>query len=103
MSIYSGFIWEETKELYKEGLRKYLNDLWNVIDVGRNLLYLVTFVLRVYAYIEQNKEISSNQAMAYLPRELWNPYDAQLISEGLCAAANVLRSAMSPSYTLVQM
>ncbi|CAG0918283.1 unnamed protein product [Notodromas monacha] len=85
-----GFLWEEIKELWSEGLVQYLDDLWNVVDVSRNVLYVTTVILRVFAYIEQTREIKLNPAVAFLPREMWDPYDAQLIAEGLCAAANVL-------------
>lgn len=85
-----GFIWEEIMEIVQDGIRKYLRDLWNFIDFSRNSLYVGMFFLRVVAYIQQNKEISLNPSVAYIPREQWDDFDPQLVAEGLFAAANVL-------------
>lgn len=41
-----GFIWEETHEIYREGIRSYLRNLWNFIDFSRNLLYSLVALLR---------------------------------------------------------
>ncbi|XP_066999438.2 transient-receptor-potential-like protein [Anabrus simplex] len=84
-----GFIWEEMMEIYTEGIRSYLRDMWNFIDFTRNMLYVLVGVLRTVAYIQQRMEISYNPTTAYIPREQWDDFDPQLVAEGLFAAANV--------------
>ncbi|XP_008203556.1 transient-receptor-potential-like protein isoform X1 [Nasonia vitripennis] len=84
-----GFILEETREVYVDGLRAYLRDLWNFIDFTRNALYVATVILRVAAYIQQSAEINQDSAAATIPRERWPDFDPQLIAEGLFAAANI--------------
>jgi len=85
-----GFVWEEITEIRKDGFKKYLRNMWNLLDVLRDMLYLSTMFLRVFAYIQQYQEISVDPQTAYIPREEWDGFDPQLISEGLFAAANVL-------------
>lgn len=41
-----GFIWEETQEIYLEGIKSYLRNMWNFIDFSRNFLYCCVMVLR---------------------------------------------------------
>lgn len=41
-----GFIWEETQEIFREGIRSYLRNMWNFIDFSRNLLYCLVALLR---------------------------------------------------------
>ncbi|XP_011872561.1 PREDICTED: transient-receptor-potential-like protein [Vollenhovia emeryi] len=84
-----GFIWEETREAYVDGLKSYLRDMWNFIDFTRNTLYLATGVLRLAAYLQQRAEIQTDSSAALIPRENWSDFDPQLIAEGLFAAANV--------------
>ncbi|XP_015605560.1 transient-receptor-potential-like protein isoform X2 [Cephus cinctus] len=84
-----GFIWQETREVYVDGLRAYLRDLWNFIDFTRNTLYVATAILRVAAYMQQTAEIEVDRSAALIPRERWGDFDPQLIAEGLFAAANI--------------
>nr|CAI5851753.1 unnamed protein product [Callosobruchus analis] len=84
-----GFIFEETQEIFVEGIRTYLRNLWNFIDFTRNVLYSGVFVLRVASYLQQQAEISNDPTTAYIHREEWDAFDPQLIAEGLFAAANV--------------
>ncbi|XP_070163013.1 transient-receptor-potential-like protein isoform X1 [Polyergus mexicanus] len=84
-----GFIWEEIREVYIDGLKSYLRDMWNFIDFTRNMLYLATGVLRLAAYLQQRSEIQMDPSAALIPRENWGDFDPQLIAEGLFAAANV--------------
>uniref|UniRef100_A0A1B0DMR2 Transient receptor ion channel domain-containing protein n=1 Tax=Phlebotomus papatasi TaxID=29031 RepID=A0A1B0DMR2_PHLPP len=84
-----GFIWEETQEIFAEGMRSYLRNMWNFIDFMRNFLYCLVACLRVFAYIQQNSEISKDPSTAYIAREHWDDFDPQLIAEGLFAAANI--------------
>lgn len=87
----SGFIWQEIMEMYYGGLQEYLRDMWNFIDFTRNVLYVLVILLRAAAYIQQHSEISKDPSSAYIPREEWDDFDPQLVSEGLFAAANVFR------------
>lgn len=41
-----GFIWEETQEIYLEGIKSYLRNMWNFIDFSRNFLYVCVGLLR---------------------------------------------------------
>ncbi|EAA03611.5 AGAP010630-PA, partial [Anopheles gambiae str. PEST] len=84
-----GFIWEETQEIFKEGIRSYLRNMWNFIDFSRNFLYCCVALLRVVAYIQQTSQISADPSTAYIAREHWDDFDPQLIAEGLFAAANI--------------
>ncbi|XP_055601082.1 transient-receptor-potential-like protein [Uranotaenia lowii] len=84
-----GFIWEETQEIFGEGLRSYLRNMWNFIDFSRNTLYVFVVLLRLIAYIQQTSEISKDPSTAYIAREHWDDFDPQLIAEGLFAAANI--------------
>ncbi|GAB1859857.1 Transient-receptor-potential-like protein [Camponotus japonicus] len=84
-----GFVWEEIREVYIDGLKSYLRDMWNFIDFTRNMLYLATGVLRLAAYLQQRTEIRMDPSAALIPRENWGDFDPQLIAEGLFAAANV--------------
>ncbi|XP_059575915.1 short transient receptor potential channel 2-like [Alligator mississippiensis] len=43
----SGFFWYECKEVWIEGLRSYLLDWWNFLDIVTLSMYLASFVLRV--------------------------------------------------------
>ncbi|XP_039747612.1 transient-receptor-potential-like protein isoform X2 [Pararge aegeria] len=85
-----GFIWQETHEIYIEGIRSYLRNMWNFIDFTRNFLYVLVALLRFAAYIQQAAEISKNPQTRFIPREHWDAFDPQLIAEGLFAAANIL-------------
>nr|XP_053645075.1 transient-receptor-potential-like protein [Cherax quadricarinatus] len=85
-----GFLWEEVKEIHVESFNKYIKNMWNLMDILRDGLYVITIFLRIFAYIQQNQEIARVPATAFIPREEWNTFDPQLISEGLFAAANIL-------------
>lgn len=84
-----GFIWEESRELKREGFGAYVSNLWNAIDFLRNSTYMTIVFLRTWAYIQQTQEIELDPQKAFIPREEWDDYDPQLIAEGLFAAANV--------------
>lgn len=84
-----GFIWEETQEIFGEGIRSYLKNMWNFIDFARNSLYVFVFLLRGIAYIQQTSQIREDPSTAFIARENWDDFDPQLIAEGLFAAANI--------------
>lgn len=79
-------------EIYTQGIRDYLRNMWNFIDFSRNSLYVAVFMLRGAAYYQQALEVQEDPATAYIPREQWDAFDPQLIADGLFAGANVLRS-----------
>ncbi|CAK1542517.1 unnamed protein product [Leptosia nina] len=83
------FIWEETQEMFTEGFRSYLRNMWNFIDFTRNSLYVAVVLLRFVAYLQQTAEIKKDSSTRFIPREQWDDFDPQLIAEGLFAAANV--------------
>ncbi|CAH0718985.1 unnamed protein product, partial [Brenthis ino] len=84
-----GFIWQETQEIYVQGIRCYLRNMWNFIDFLRNSLYVAVAFLRFAAYLQQTAEIRRDPATRFIPRENWDTFDPQLIAEGLFAAANI--------------
>lgn len=84
-----GFIWEETQEIFIEGIQSYLKNMWNFIDFSRNFLYCCVVLLRVIAYVQQTSEVRKDPSTAYIARENWDDFDPQLIAEGLFAAANI--------------
>ncbi|XP_057659520.1 transient-receptor-potential-like protein isoform X1 [Diorhabda carinulata] len=84
-----GFIFEETQEIFVEGINSYLRNLWNFIDFTRNVLYTAVFFLRIASYFQQAAEIENDEETAKIRRENWNAFDPQLIAEGLFAAANI--------------
>ena len=101
-----GFIWQEAREFWAEGLVKYSADLWNVVDILTNFLYLNWILLRILSYIqvfyEDNYSVTINiedisnydGEMASTdrikkPREDWDPYDPILLSEAMFSAGNI--------------
>lgn len=74
-----GFIWEETLEIFGEGIQSYLRNMWNFIDFMRNSLYCLVFLLRAVAYFQQASEINKDAKTAFVPREQWDDFDPQLI------------------------
>lgn len=79
----------QTSQVYVDGLKSYLRDMWNFIDFTRNTLYLATGILRLAAYLQQRAEIRVDPSAALIARENWGDFDPQLVAEGLFAAANV--------------
>uniref|UniRef100_A0A1I8ICT4 ANK_REP_REGION domain-containing protein n=1 Tax=Macrostomum lignano TaxID=282301 RepID=A0A1I8ICT4_9PLAT len=67
-----GFVWQEVKQLWSEGAKAYVTDMWNLLDFATNSLYIATITLRGVAW--------------YLN---WDAYDPTLISECLFATANI--------------
>ena len=44
-------MWAEVKQLWDQGLKSYLNDMWNILDFVTNSLYIATFALKLVAYL----------------------------------------------------
>ncbi|XP_039607182.1 short transient receptor potential channel 3 isoform X2 [Polypterus senegalus] len=102
-----GMMWSECKELWMEGPREYILQLWNVLDFGMLSIFIAAFTARFFAFLQATKAQRfvdkhfqvSDLSMVTLPPEIeyftyardkWLPSDPQLISEGLYAIAVVL-------------
>ncbi|XP_035272592.1 short transient receptor potential channel 3 isoform X1 [Anguilla anguilla] len=103
----AGMMWSECKELWMEGPREYILQLWNVLDFGMLSIFIAAFTARFLAFLQATKaqqyvdeKIHVNDlSLVTLPpdieyftyaRDKWLPSDPQLISEGLYAIAVVL-------------
>ncbi|XP_041130131.1 short transient receptor potential channel 3 isoform X2 [Polyodon spathula] len=101
-----GMMWSECKELWMEGPREYILQLWNVLDFGMLSIFIAAFTARFFAFLQATKAQQfvdehhfSDLSTVTLPpdieyftyaRDKWLPSDPQLISEGLYAIAVVL-------------
>lgn len=48
----AGLIWAEVKELWYQGFKEYILDMWNLLDFTTNALYMATITLKFVAYIK---------------------------------------------------
>uniref|UniRef100_A0AAY4BR52 Transient receptor ion channel domain-containing protein n=1 Tax=Denticeps clupeoides TaxID=299321 RepID=A0AAY4BR52_9TELE len=100
-----GMIWAECKEIWTQGPREYLSELWNMLDFGMLAIFVASFIARLMAFwhacLAQNyvdahytdlTNITLPVEIEYfrLARINWLPSDPQLVSEGLYAIAVVL-------------
>nr|XP_033794554.1 short transient receptor potential channel 3 isoform X3 [Geotrypetes seraphini] len=102
-----GMMWSECKELWLEGPREYILQLWNILDFGMLSIFIAAFTARLLAFIQATKAQQyvdkyipdSDLSMVTLPPEIeyftyardkWLPSDPQIISEGLYSIAVVL-------------
>uniref|UniRef100_A0A8D0GYD5 Transient receptor potential cation channel subfamily C member 3 n=1 Tax=Sphenodon punctatus TaxID=8508 RepID=A0A8D0GYD5_SPHPU len=102
-----GMMWSECKELWLEGPREYILQLWNVLDFGMLSIFIAAFTARLLAFLQATKaqQYVNNYiqepdlSVVTLPPEIeyftyardkWLPSDPQIISEGLYAIAVVL-------------
>ncbi|XP_063314466.1 short transient receptor potential channel 3 isoform X1 [Pelobates fuscus] len=102
-----GMMWSECKELWLEGPREYILQLWNVLDFGMLSIFIAAFTARLLAFLQATKAQQyvdkhiqeSDLSLVTLPPEIeyftyardkWLPSDPQIISEGLYAIAVVL-------------
>ncbi|XP_023651748.1 short transient receptor potential channel 3 isoform X2 [Paramormyrops kingsleyae] len=103
----AGMMWSECKELWSEGPREYILQLWNVLDFGMLSIFIAAFTARLFAFLQAsraqryvNEKVHADDlSLVTLPpdveyftyaRDKWLPSDPQLISEGLYAIAVVL-------------
>uniref|UniRef100_A0AAY4E8N4 Transient receptor ion channel domain-containing protein n=1 Tax=Denticeps clupeoides TaxID=299321 RepID=A0AAY4E8N4_9TELE len=103
----TGMMWSECKELWTEGPREYILQLWNVLDFGMLSIFIASFTARFFAFLQAMKAQEyvdekihvADLSLVTLPpdiryftyaRDKWLPSDPQLISEGLYAIAVVL-------------
>ncbi|XP_074087637.1 short transient receptor potential channel 3 [Macrotis lagotis] len=102
-----GMMWSECKELWLEGPREYILQLWNVLDFGMLSIFIAAFTARFLAFVQATKaqqyvdsyiegsdlsEVTLPPEIQYFTyaRDKWLPSDPQIISEGLYAIAVVL-------------
>nr|XP_056714786.1 protein XNDC1N [Euleptes europaea] len=92
----AGFFWFECKEVWIEGLRSYLLDWWNFLDVVILSMYLASFVLRVLVFLKGHfyclDAISSPECHYYTEAERgeWHTEDPQFMAEVLFAVTSML-------------
>ncbi|XP_062830408.1 short transient receptor potential channel 2-like [Anolis carolinensis] len=93
----AGFFWFECKEVWIEGLRSYLLDWWNFLDVVILSMYLASFVLRVLIFLKgrvscQDGGASSQECHYYTQavRGEWRAEDPQFLAEVLFAVTSML-------------
>nr|XP_023955348.1 short transient receptor potential channel 6 isoform X3 [Chrysemys picta bellii] len=102
-----GMIWSECKEIWSQGPKEYLFELWNMLDFGMLAIFAASFIARFMAFwhasraqgiVDADKDMTDlatatldpNTKYYTLARINWDPSDPQIISEGLYAIAVVL-------------
>ncbi|ELW64950.1 Short transient receptor potential channel 6 [Tupaia chinensis] len=102
-----GMIWAECKEIWAQGPKEYLFELWNMLDFGMLAIFAASFIARFMAFWHASKAqsiidandtlkdltkvtLGDNVKYYNLARIKWDPSDPQIISEGLYAIAVVL-------------
>ncbi|XP_051893605.1 short transient receptor potential channel 3-like [Pristis pectinata] len=102
-----GMMWTECKEIWTEGPREYIFQMWNLLDFGMLSIFIAAFTARFLAFLEASKaqqfvdELVKENNLSLVPlppeveyytyaRDRWVPSDPQIISEGLYAIAVVL-------------
>lgn len=48
----SGMIWSECKEIWEDGLREYIMQLWNILDFGMLSIFVASFTARFMAFLQ---------------------------------------------------
>uniref|UniRef100_A0A8C8RMX5 Transient receptor ion channel domain-containing protein n=1 Tax=Pelusios castaneus TaxID=367368 RepID=A0A8C8RMX5_9SAUR len=92
----AGFFWHECKELWIEGLRGYLLDWWNFLDIVILSLYLASFALRMLVAVRGHlhcRNAPSSPECYYFTtagRHEWHPEDPQFVAEVLFAVTSML-------------
>ncbi|EHB01139.1 Short transient receptor potential channel 2, partial [Heterocephalus glaber] len=92
----TGFLWFECKEVWIEGLRSYLLDWWNFLDVVILSLYLAAFALRLLIAglaLVSCRDASDSAACRYFTtaeRSEWRTEDPQFLAEVLFAVTSML-------------
>ncbi|XP_032075569.1 short transient receptor potential channel 2-like [Thamnophis elegans] len=93
----TGFFWFECKEVWIEGLRSYLLDWWNFLDIVILSMYLASFVLRLLVYLKGQVfclDIQPSTPECYYytqaKRPDWHTEDPQFMAEVLFAVTSML-------------
>ncbi|OAF71995.1 Transient receptor protein 2 [Intoshia linei] len=84
-----GLMFSEFLHLWSRGAKEYMTDMWNMLDFVTLSLYVATFTLKIISYYQVEYEKSKQLQAAFIPRELWDAFDPDLISEGLFSVANI--------------
>ncbi|XP_074837776.1 short transient receptor potential channel 6 isoform X2 [Carettochelys insculpta] len=100
-----GMIWSECKEIWSQGPKEYLFELWNILDFGMLAIFAASFIARFMAFWHASRAqdivnaavkdfatatLAPDIKYYTLARKEWDPNDPQIISEGLYAIAVVL-------------
>ncbi|XP_004683743.2 PREDICTED: short transient receptor potential channel 2-like [Condylura cristata] len=91
-----GFLWFECKEVWIEGLRSYLLDWWNFLDVVILSLYLAAFALRLllaglaYMHCQDAPDGVRCRYFTTAERSEWHTEDPQFLAEVLFAVTSML-------------
>ncbi|CAM1325670.1 TRP (predicted) [Pycnogonum litorale] len=83
-----GFVWSEVRKLWRDGFQQYAKNMWNIVEVIVNSLYLIWLALRIASVLEVRSEIASG-IDPNIPRVKWDAFDPMLIAEGVFGAANI--------------
>uniref|UniRef100_G1U024 Transient receptor ion channel domain-containing protein n=1 Tax=Oryctolagus cuniculus TaxID=9986 RepID=G1U024_RABIT len=92
----TGFLWFECKEVWIEGLRSYLLDWWNFLDVVILSLYLAAFALRLllaglaYMHCRDAADGAACRYFTTAERSEWRTEDPQFLAEVLFAVTSML-------------
>uniref|UniRef100_A0A1I7RZV0 ANK_REP_REGION domain-containing protein n=1 Tax=Bursaphelenchus xylophilus TaxID=6326 RepID=A0A1I7RZV0_BURXY len=87
-----GMLWSEIKQLWDEGLAKYVFQWWNWLDFCMMCLYLCTIAIRLSGYLIY-VAWNDGSTPRYVIRTYWNAYEPMLVAEALFAVGNVLSFA----------
>ncbi|XP_039225703.1 short transient receptor potential channel 2-like [Crotalus tigris] len=92
-----GFFWFECKEVWIEGLRSYLLDWWNFLDIVILSMYLASFVLKLLVYLKGQVfclEVQPSTPECYYYTQAkrldWHTEDPQFMAEVLFAVTSML-------------
>lgn len=55
VSGFSGMIWSECKEIWEDGLREYVTQLWNILDFGMLSIFVASFTARFMAFLQASR------------------------------------------------
>ncbi|XP_075403894.1 short transient receptor potential channel 2-like [Tenrec ecaudatus] len=92
----TGFLWFECKEVWIEGLRSYLLDWWNFLDVVILSLYLAAFALRLllaalaHTHCWDAPNGTTCRYFTTAERSEWRTEDPQFLAEVLFAVTSML-------------
>nr|XP_006203454.1 short transient receptor potential channel 2-like isoform X3 [Vicugna pacos] len=92
----AGFLWFECKEVWIEGLRSYLLDWWNFLDMVILSLYLAAFTLRLllagltHMHCQDAPGGAACHYFTTAERSEWRTEDPQFLAEVLFAITSML-------------
>lgn len=62
----AGFVWQEIKQMWDEGILEYTRDWWNLLDYVMNSLYITVIGLRVTAYLNVSMSYREHKVPAFI-------------------------------------